>query len=65
MTTQENTVLLTEISMKLDKIIKLLEHDPSVKNDVEICFKAANEKASDMFIQDRQKEIFDSLDRNK
>lgn len=50
---------------KLDKIISLLEHDPSVKNDVEICFKAASEKASNKFINDRTKEIFESLDKNK
>lgn len=65
MTTQENTVLLSEISTKLDKIIKLMEHRPSHKENVEISFKAASEKASDEFIKEREKEIFSMLDNKK
>ena len=60
MTTQENTMLLMEISNKLDKIIKLLEG----KNNIEplITFSKANKNADDSFIKEREKEIFNSLD---
>ena len=63
MTTQENTMLLTEISNKLDKIIKLLED----KNNIEplITFSKANSNADDSFIKEREKEIFNSLDNKE
>ena len=62
MTTQENTILLMEISNKLDKIIKLLEG----KKNIEplITFSKAN-NVNDSFIEDRQKEIFQELDEKK
>ena len=60
MTTEQNTMLLTEISNKLDKIIKLLES----KKNIEplITFNKANSNADDSFINERQKEIFNLLD---
>ena len=63
MTTQENTMLLMEISNKLDKIIKLLED----KNNIEplITFSKANSNADDSFIKEREKEIFNSLDNKE
>ena len=60
MTTQENTMLLMEISNKLDKIIKLLEDKKN--NDPLIAFTKANPNADDSFIKEREKEIFNSLD---
>ena len=63
MTTQENTILLMEISNKLDKIIKLLE---GKKNSEPLTtFIPASDKASDSFINERQKEIFSSLDNKE
>ena len=63
MTTQENTMLLMEISNKLDKIIKLLEG----KKNIEplITFSKANSNADDSFIIERQKEIFQELDNKE
>ena len=62
MTTQENTMLLMEISNKLDKIIKLLEG----KKNIEplITFSKAN-NVNNTFIEDRQKEIFQELDNKE
>ena len=62
MTTQENTMLLMEVSNKLDKIIKLLEG----KKNIEplITFSKAN-NVNNTFIEDRQKEIFQELDNKE
>ena len=48
---------------KLDKIIQLLEG----KKNIEplITFNKANKNADDSFIQERQKEIFNSLDNKE
>ena len=62
MTTQENTMLLMEISNKLDKIIKLLEGKKNI--DPLITFSKAN-NVNNTFIEDRQKEIFQELDEKK
>ena len=63
MTTQENTMLLMEISNKLDKIIKLLEG----KKNIEplITFNKACPSADDSFIKEREKEIFSQLDEKR
>ena len=63
MTTQENTMLLMEISNKLDKIIKLLEG----KKNTEplITFSKACPSADDSFIIERTKEIFSNLDNKE
>ena len=63
MTTQENTMLLTEISNKLDKIIKLLEGKKNIEPLT--TFIPASDKASDKFIKEREKEIFSSLDNKE
>ena len=62
MTTQENTMLLMEISNKLDKLIQLLEG----KKNIEplITFSKAN-NVNNSFIEDRQKEIFQELDNKE
>ena len=62
MTTQENTILLMEISNKLDKIIKLLEGKKN--SEPLITFSKAN-NINNTFIEDRQKEIFQELDEKK
>ena len=62
MTTQENTMLLMEISNKLDKIIKLLEGKKNI--DPLITFSKAN-NINNTFIEDRQKEIFQELDEKR
>ena len=62
MTTQENTILLMEISNKLDKIIKLLEGKKN--SEPLITFSKAN-NINNTFIEDRQKEIFEELDEKK
>ena len=63
MTTQENTMLLMEISNKLDKIIKLLEGKKNI--DPLITFSKACPSADDSFIINRTKEIFNSLDNKE
>ena len=62
MTTEQNTILLTEISEKLDKLIQLLEG----KKNTEplITFSKAN-NVNDTFVEDRQKEIFQELDNKE
>ena len=60
MTTQENTMLLMEISNKLDKLIKLLEGKKNIEPP--ITFSKANKNADDSFIKEREKEIFNLLD---
>ena len=60
MSRQENTMLLTEISNKLDKLIKLLEGKKNIEPI--ITFSKANKNADDSFIKEREKEIFNLLD---
>lgn len=63
MTTQENTMLLMEISEKLDKIINIMQG----KKNIEplITFSKANKNADDSFIKEREKEIFNLLDNKE
>ena len=63
MTKQERMDILERLSLKLDKIIELLE----VKKNIEpmTTFIPASNKASDKFIMERQKEIFSSLDHKE
>ena len=63
MTTQENTMLLMEISNKLDKIIKLREGKKN--NEPLITFSKACPSADDSFIKEREKELFNSLDNKE
>ena len=63
MTKQERMDILAELTQRLDKIIELLE----VKKNSEAIttFIPASNKASDKFIKDRQKELFNSLDNKE
>ena len=63
MTTQENTMLLMEISNKLDKIIKLREGKKN--NEPLITFSKANKNADDSFIKEREREIFSQIDEKR
>ena len=59
MTKQERLDILAELTQRLDKIIELLE---GKKNSQPlITFSKAN-NIENTFIEDRQKEIFNSLD---
>ena len=60
MTTQENTMLLIEISNKLDKLINIMQGKKNIEPLT--TFIPASDKASDSFIKEREKEIFNSLD---
>ena len=62
MTKQDRMDILEQLSLKLDKIIELLE----VKRNIEpeITFTKPN-NVENTFIQDREKEIFSSLDNKK
>ena len=63
MSKQERLDILEQLNLKLDKIIELLE----VKNNIEpmTTFIPASNKASNEFINERQKEIFSSLDNKE
>ena len=63
MTTEQNTILLTELSNKLDKIIKLLEGKKNIEPFIQ--FNKACPSADDSFIIERQKEIFKTLDNKE
>ena len=63
MTTQENTMLLMEISEKLDKIINIMQGKKN--SEPLITFSKANKNADDSFIKDREMEIFQELDEKK
>ena len=63
MTTQENTMLLMEISQKLDKLIKLLEGKKNIEPIIQ--FNKACPSADDSFIKEREKEIFNLLDEKR
>ena len=62
MTTQENTILLMEISNKLDKIINIMQGKKNI--DPLITFSKAN-NVTNTFTEDRQKEIFQELDEKR
>ena len=63
MTKQERMDILEQLTQRLDKIIELLE----CKKNIEpiTTFTPASNKASDKFIKDRQKELFNSLDNKE
>ena len=63
MTTQENTMLLMEISNKLDKLIELLEGKKNIEPP--ITFSKANPNVDDSFIKEREREIFNSLNNKE
>ena len=53
---------LERLSLKLDKIIELLENKNKSCEPM-TTFVAASNKASDKFIKEREKEIFQMLDK--
>ena len=64
MTKQERMDILEQLTQRLDRIIELLE----VKNkscEPMTTFVPASNKASNEFINERQKEIFNSLDNKE
>ena len=63
MSKEERMNMLEILTQRLDKIIELLE----VKRNSEpmTTFIPASNKASDKFINERQKEIFSSLDNKE
>ena len=63
MTKQERLDILAELTQRLDKIIQLLENkNKSCEPDIK--FTKAN-NVENTFIEDRQKEIFNSLDHRE
>ena len=64
MTKQERMDILEQLTQRLDRIIELLE---GKKNSCEpmTTFTPASNKASNEFINERQKEIFSSLDHKE
>ena len=63
MTTQENTMLLMEISEKLDKIINIMQGKKNIEPIIQ--FNKACPSADDSFIIERTKEIFNSLNNKE
>ena len=64
MTKQERMDILEQLTQRLDRIIELME----VRNkscEPMITFIPASNKASNEFINERQKEIFSSLDNKE
>ena len=65
MTKSELTIIqhLENIETLIETILKCIEHKESV--EPLLTFKAASDKASDEFIKEREKEIFNSLDNKE
>ena len=63
MTKQERMDILAELTQRLDKIIHLLENKNKSCEPL-ITFTKAN-NVENTFIEDRQKEIFNSLDHRE
>ena len=64
MTKQERLDILEQLNQKLDTIIHLLENKNKSCEPM-TTFVPASNKASNEFINERQKEIFSSLDNKK
>ena len=64
MTTQQRLDKLAELTQRLDRIIELLENK-NKSCDPTTTFIPASNKASNEFINERQKEIFSSLDNKE
>ena len=63
MSKEERLYILAELTGRLDRIIELLEVNKNIEPIT--TFTPASNKASDKFIQDRQKELFNSLDNKE
>ena len=64
MSKEERMDILEQLSLKLDKIIELLENKNKSCEPI-TTFTPASNKASNEFINERQKEIFSSLDNKE
>ena len=64
MTKQERMDILEVLIKKLDRIIELLENK-NKSCEPRTTFIPASNKASDKFIKERQKELFNSLDHKE
>ena len=64
MTTQQRLDKLAELTQRLDRIIELLENKNKSCEPITTFIPASN-KASDKFINERQKELFSSLDHKE
>ena len=64
MSKEERLDMLEKLSLKLDKIIELLENK-NKRCEPMTTFIPASNKASNEFIKERQKEIFSSLDNKE
>ena len=64
MSKEERLYILGELTGRLDKIIELLECKNKSCEPMTTFIPASN-KASDKFINERQKEIFSSLDNKE
>ena len=65
MTKEERMFILEQLTGRLDRIIELLECKNNNNIEPMTTFIPASNKASDKFIKDRQKELFNSLDHKE
>ena len=63
MTKQERMDILEQLTQRLDRIIEILENN-NKRCEPDIIFTKAN-NVENTFIEDRQKEIFSSLDNKE
>ena len=63
MSKEERMDILGELTQRLDRIIELLENN-NKRYEPEITFTKAN-NVENTFIEDRQKEVFNSLDNKE
>ena len=64
MSKEERLYILAELTARLDRIIELLENKNKSCEPM-TTFVPASNKASNEFINERQKEIFSSLDKKE
>ena len=64
MSKEERLYILAELTARLDRIIELLENK-NKRCEPMTTFIPASNKASNEFINERQKEIFSSLDNKE
>ena len=62
MSKEERMYILAELNRRLDRIIELLENK-NKRCEPMTTFTPASNKASDKFIKEREKEIFQMLDK--
>ena len=65
MTKEERMFILAEITQRLDRIIELLENKNKNKSYEPLTTFVKANNVENTFIEDRQKELFNSLDRKE